>query len=318
MPDTNWLTYDLPNFIGELFEKGQRPNTFLQLIGGVNAYRPVRSTEFAVGQQYQVPAHNTDRSRLEGADAPDHDGVQRSQITNVTQIVQESVVVSYTAEGASQQLSGVNVGGELNPVESELAFQTGVKLELIARNLNWAFLNQQYRKPADNTQSRRTRGLLSAITSNVEDNGGTPRDLTLELIEDLMEKMVAAGAIVDGENVIALANTAQLRKLNALFAADKTKVDSDRFVGGVRVRTAYTAFGVVNFVLEHDMPQDQIVIANFDAIGVVGMEIPGKGLLFREPLARTGAAERYQIYGELGLDHGPEWLHGKITDLATA
>src|SRR5690606_25179147 len=144
----------------------------------------------------------------EGADAPDHDGVQRSQITNVTQIVQESVVVSYTAEGASQQLSGLNVGGELNPVESELAFQTGVKLELIARNLNWAFLNQQYRKPVDNTQSRRTRGLLSAITSNVEDNGGTPRDLTLDLIEDLMEKMVAAGAIVDGENVIALANTA--------------------------------------------------------------------------------------------------------------
>lgn len=164
MADTNTTTYDLPNFIGELFEKGQRPNALLQMIGGINSYRPVKSTEFSVGQQFEVPDHTSSRARLEGADAPDHNGVVRSQMTNVTQIVQESVVVSYTKEGASQQLSGVNLGGATDPVQSELDFQTGVKLEFIARNLNWSFLNQTYQKPADNTTPRRTRGLLSAIT----------------------------------------------------------------------------------------------------------------------------------------------------------
>jgi len=317
MAHTNTTTYDLPNFIGELFEKGQRPNAFLQMIGGINSYRPIKSTEFSVGQQFEIPDHRASRARLEGADAPDHNGVVRSQMTNVTQIVQESVVVSYTKEGASQQLSGVNLGGAIDPVQSELDFQTGVKLEFIARNLNWSFLNQTYQKPVDNTTPRRTRGLLPAITTNVVDNGGTPRPLSLELFDDVMAMMVDSGAIADGENVIALANTAQLRKLNELFRTEKIKVDSERFIGGIRVRTVYTTFGVLNFALEHDMPQDQIALVNFDAIGLVATEIPGKGVLFREELARTGASYKYQIYGELGLDHGPEWLHGKITDLET-
>lgn len=321
MADTNTTTYDLPNYIGELFEKGQRPNALLQMIGGINSYRPIKSTEFSVGQQFEVPDHTASRARLEGADAPDHAGVKRSQITNVTQIVQESVVVSYTKEGASQQLSGVNLGGATDPVQSELDFQTGVKLEFIARNLNWSFLNQTYQKPADNSSPRRTRGLLSAITTNVvsaEGEDEEPGPLSLELFDDVMAMMIASGAIADGDNVIALANTAQLRKLNELFRKEKIKVDAERFIGGVRVRTVYTTFGVLNFALEHDMPQDQIAIVNFDAIGLVATEIPGKGVLFREELAKTGANYKYQIYGELGLDHGPEWLHGKITDLATS
>ena len=36
-----------------------------------------------------------------------------------------------------------------------------------------------------------------------------------------------------------------------------------------------------------------------------------------EPLAKTGAGEKYQIFGQIGLDYGAEFLHGKITGLAT-
>lgn len=316
MPDSNTTTFDLPNFVGQLFQKGSRENALLQLIGGVNGGRiDAAATEFAVGQQYQVPAHNTDRSKLEGAAAPDHAGVTRSQVTNVTQIVQEKVIVSYTKEAANQQLSGLNVGGATNPVISELDFQTGVKMELIQRNLNWAFINNSYRKPADNNTSRRTRGLLEAITSNVVDSSG-PQALALSLFDDAMQLMLASGGIADGDNVIALAGPKQLRKLNELFRTDKIKVDAERFVGGTRVRTVYTTFGVLNFALEQDMPDDTVVLANIGVMGVRGTPIPGKGVLFQEPLAKTGANESYQIYGELGFDHGPEWMHAKITDLS--
>lgn len=318
MADTNIDTFTLPNFVGEIFQKGQRENALLQLIGGVQGGRvDYAATEFPVGQQYEVPNHATDRSKVEGADAPDHAGVARSQVTNVTQIVQESVVVTYTKQAAHQQLTGLNIGNAGNPVTNELDFQTGVKLELIARNLNWAFLNNTYQKPANNTTARRTRGLLSAITSNVvsAEVGSDPGPLTLEKLDDLMVALVNAGGIADGDNVIALANTTQLRKLNELFRADKLKVDDERFVGGVRVRTVYTTFGVLNFALERDMPQDEIVLVNVDALGVVGTPVPGKGVLFREELAKTGAQEKFQIYGELGFDHGPEWMHAKLTDL---
>lgn len=315
MPDTNITTFDLPNYVGELFQKGGRENALLQLIGGVNGPRiDAAATEFAVGQQYEVPAHNSDRSKVEGADAPDHDGVTRSQVTNVTQIVQERVIVTYTKEAASQQLSGLNIGGATNPVVSELDFQTGVKMELIQRNLNWAFINNLYRKPGANNESRRTRGLLEAITSNVVDASGG-QALGLDKFDDAMQLMLANGGIADGDSVIALAPSKQLRKLNELFRTDKIKVDAERFVGGTRVRTVYTTFGVLNFALEQDLPDSVVVLANIGVMRVRGTAIPGKGVLFQEPLAKTGANESYQIYGELGFDHGPEWMHAKITDL---
>lgn len=316
MPDTNFDTFTLPNYVGELFQKGQRENALLQLIGGVNGGRiDAASTEFPVGQQYEVPAHNTDRSKVEGANAPDHAGVARSQVTNVTQIVQESVVVTYTKLAAHQQLSGLNIGGATNPVQDELDFQTAVKLELVQRNLNYSFINNTYNKPANNNTARRTRGLLQAITSNVVDSSG-PRALGMDLFDDAMQSMVTNGGIADGENVIALAGPKQLRALNELFRTEKMKVDAERFIGGTRVRTVYTTFGVLNFAMEQDMPDDTIVLANIGVMGVRGTPIPGKGVLFLEPLAKTGATEKHQLYGEIGFDHGPEWFHAKITDLS--
>lgn len=318
MADSNTLTFDLPNYVGQLFQKGSRENALLQLIGGVNGPRiSLASTEFPVGQQYAVPDHKSDRSRVEGAAAPDHAGVTRSQVTNVTQIVQEKVVVSYTKEATAQQLSGLNIGGATNPVVSELDFQTGVKLELIQRNLNWAFINNTYNKPVNNNTARRTRGLLEAITTNVVDDSGG-QDISLDLFDEAMGLMLDNGGIADGDSVIALAHPTQLRNLNQIFRQHKIEVDADRFVGGTRVRTVYTTFGVLNFALELDMPDDTIVLANIGVMGVVATPIPGKGVLFQEPLAKTGASEAYQIYGEIGFDHGPEWMHAKITDLNTS
>jgi hypothetical protein len=313
MANTNWVSFDLPNYIGELFQKGRRPNTTLQLIGGIGSWRPFPSWEFPVGQEYEVASHASSTAALEGATAPEHAGIVRSPITNVTQIWQESVRVSYTKQAASQQLTGLGIGGESDPVTDELAFQTGAKLEFMARNLNWTLLNQTYNKPANNSAVRRTRGLRQAIVTNTVNAAGEAFDL--DLVDDLFAKIVASGGTDDGENMIVLANTAQLQKMNAFFRADKLKVDEERFVGGVRVRTVYSTFGQLNFVLERDMPQDELLFVDFDVMQLVATPIPGRGVLFREELAKTGSFESYQIYGEMGLGHGPEWHHGKITGL---
>lgn len=44
---------------------------------------------------------------------------------------------------------------------------------------------------------------------------------------------------------------------------------------------------------------------------------PGKGNFFLEELAKTGAGTKKQIFGQIGLDHGPEWYAAKITGLST-
>jgi hypothetical protein len=313
MADTNYTSYDLPNYLGELFRKGDRPNTTLQLIGGTGGARAFRSWEFPVGQEYSIPDHAASRARLEGADAPDHAGVVRSPVTNVTQIWQEKILVTYTAEAAGQQLTGLGIGGETDPVVSELEFQTSAKLELIARNLNWTALNQTYNKPADNQAARRTRGLREAIVTNTVAAGG--ESFNLSMVDDLFSQIVSNGGTADGENMIVLAGAAQLRKMNEFFRTDKLKVDEERFVGGIRVRTVWSTFGVLNFVFERDAHDEELLFVNFDVVRLATTPHPTKGVLFREELARTGSAESYQVYGELGLDHGPEWHHGKITGL---
>jgi hypothetical protein len=45
------------------------------------------------------------------------------------------------------------------------------------------------------------------------------------------------------------------------------------------------------------------------------LPIPGKGHFFTEPLAKTGAFDRVQLYGEIGLNYGPEQYHGQITSI---
>ena len=64
-------------------------------------------------------------------------------------------------------------------------------------------------------------------------------------------------------------------------------------------------------------PQGTALCFNPAAVHLVEQPTPDKGNFFLEPLAKTGAAWKYQIYGQVGLDHGFEKLHGKLTFGAT-
>ena len=59
-----------------------------------------------------------------------------------------------------------------------------------------------------------------------------------------------------------------------------------------------------------------LAVAKLGQCRPVFLEVPGKGHFFAEPLAKTGAAEKVQLYGEVGLDYGNEMAHGVITGLA--
>lgn len=47
------------------------------------------------------------------------------------------------------------------------------------------------------------------------------------------------------------------------------------------------------------------------------VKVDYKGNFFLEQLAKTGAGEKYQLFGQIGLDHGAEWYHGKFTGIST-
>ena len=75
--------------------------------------------------------------------------------------------------------------------------------------------------------------------------------------------------------------------------------------------------GEVELMLGQFLPAGTVLLVNFDVIRPIEMIVPGKGNFFRELLAKTGAGEKYQIFGQFGLDYANELYHGKITGLST-
>lgn len=318
-------------FIGKLYLKGRRSNALLRMIGATANVEPsaintdtlatagwqtVTNYEFVTNLDYDLPAP-AQPSVLEGADAPTPNTSQNTQAKNVVQIFHEAVEVTYLRGSTESRLAstGVLTAG-ISPEDLALAAQQNRVLQKIAQDVNHSFLNGAFANPANPTASAlRTRGLRTAITTNVLANGGTPQALTVGLLEDLYKARIDNGGAAP-ENLTLLTNTNQLKALNALY---KTEFNNgqDRFVGGVQVRTIYTAFGILNVVLEMDMPQTEIVFVDPNVISGKVLNVPGKEAgLFYEALAKNGSAERGQFYGQMGFDHGPEWAHAKLVDLS--
>lgn len=307
-------TFNLPNYTGELFALTPADTPFLSAIGGLTGGMSVESTEFE-WQAYDLRAAGQN-TRLEGANAPDAEERVRSNITNVVEIHQESIEVSYTKTAATQLKAGSN-NAERNPVGNELDWQVEQMLKQIARDVEYSFLRGTYAKPVDNTTARKTRGILAAITTNVITNG-TAAELTEDMILDLMQQVYDNGGLQESETATIVANSWQKRMLTKIFVTDKNYQEMTRNVGGVSVQTIETDFGRLNIMLDRHMPADQLLVASLDQCAPVFLQIPGKGFLFQEPLAKVGSADRLQIYGEIGLRYGMEKAHGKITGLTTA
>jgi hypothetical protein len=64
---------------------------------------------------------------------------------------------------------------------------------------------------------------------------------------------------------------------------------------------------------EPQMPAGSLAIVDMAYVNMVVLPVPGKGYVFYEQLAKTGAAETGQIYAQLGLGYTAEEYHAKIT-----
>lgn len=158
-------TYNLPNYTGLLFGLTPADTPFFSAIGGLSGGRQTTDVEFEWGT-YDLRAAGQNVA-LEGQAAPTSQERVRGTASNVLQIHQESVAVSYTKQAATARLAGLASQGAANSVVNELDWQTRVMLQQMVRDINWSFLNGSYQKPVDNTTARKTRGILAAVTTNV-------------------------------------------------------------------------------------------------------------------------------------------------------
>lgn len=308
-------TFNLPNFVGDLFNLTPSDTPLLSRIGGLTGGKQTDAKIFDWGfYDLRAPA---DRTRVEGANAPSAEERVRETAYNVVEIHQEAVEISYTKQAATGQLgTGVDLAGGGNPVQDELEWQVDAALLQIALDIEWSFINQTFANPATNATPRKTRGLLAAIATNVTDGAGGA--LTEAMVLDTMQNAWTNGGLQEGETRTLMVNAREKRSLTKLFVTNKGYAETTRNVGGVNLSVIETDFGAVNIMLNRHLPQGNVVIASLEDLAPVFLLIPGKGFLFVEELAKVGAAERRQMYGEVGLEYGNERKHAKIINVIAA
>jgi hypothetical protein len=309
-------TYNLPNYHGELFTVTPTETPLLAAIGGLAGAGITKSTEFE-WQTIDRRASVTNNAVVEGAAAPAGAERSRANITNVVEVHHSAIEVSYTKLAASGNYSGANIAPQSDDaVLNELALQTMAELQSMAVDIELSCLTGTKVKPANNATARATQGVLG-IAGTISANGGTPRAISKAIFDSHLLAMYTAGAPLNQDNTVVLVGGGQKLALTSAYAGGVTnQVPMQRTIGGVAIDTLVTDFGTVGVMLDRWMPAGQIAVVDLTDLQIVFLEIPEKGLLFVEELARTGAARKFQLYGEVGLKYGPANAHGVIKDLS--
>ena len=321
--------WNSPNYDGLLWTADVTPNSgtgtpFLTLVGGINGQnaRRVSDFDFAMSSEYDFPAAAQPAiTETASLTAPSAVSPVLSQARNTCQIYQESVDVSYkkisTTERIATDIVQGGVGywakdGENN--QSNIVNRNKMySLQKIARDASYTFLNGVFQLSTSSAVAAKTGGVIPAITTSAVAAGGAA--LSKALMQELFKNVVenSGGQSFNSRPVI-FVNAFQKQKISDIYGYQP----DDWTVGGISIQTILTDFGRVGVVYDSMIPPATLLLAAMGVIRPVFCDVPGKGNMFFEELAKTGAADKAQIYGQMGIDFANEKMHGKITGLAIA
>lgn len=325
-------TVTLPNFVGELFKLSPLDTPLLSMIGGMTGGQAASATVWT----WQDTLHATPElinggaGIAEGA-AATFSHQNRNERKNVVAIHQYGVELSYTKQAATGLLGS---GGDTpttaatsiigtQPVQSEMAWQLQIKIEQAALDIEKMFLDGTYAFP-NTGAARQSQGIVGAVdaaTSVASTSYGASADVGVD----------RAGLVIDGLAKALYDNGAPMRR-PVIMGGSAAKLDISRYYQqgngnimprsynsfGVNVTDIETDFGKFPYVLNRHFSDTVVGIFDLDLLAPKFLPIPGKGHFFLEPLAKSGAYDREQLYGEIGLEYGPAGWHGKATAWTTA
>jgi hypothetical protein len=311
-------TYNLPNYAGDLFSADPSQTPFLSMIGGLTGGKQTENYEFATGVVYDLPdAEQPSISEQASEIAPASKLIAREQETNVVQIHQETIDLTYAKQSNSGRLSGLNTSGQTANPNNEKAFQIQQKLVKIARDVEFSFLNGTYHKSIAADEANKTRGMLELCTSATGTSiaAGTTL-LSKSMLNQLFREMAENGATFN--NIVLFCGAFQKQVISDIYASQTgANLPATRNVGGYNITEIETDFFKMGVSWNPFIKKDSILLADMAHIAPVFQPVPGKGNFFEEPLAKVGATDKIQIYGQIGLAHSPAFLHGAITGLTT-
>lgn len=230
--------------------------------------------------------------------------------TNVTS------VAGATLTGASTATDTITVTHALNNGDKVVFTDTGAATNIVAGRVY--YVRDKSTTVSFKVAATASGAAITLGTATVSLVALRTAALTNVEVETLIQGVYDNGGM-RGDGAALLVGSAQKRAITAAYAAAYGKAmpyNGTRNIAGVSVDTLLTDFGTLNVVLDPHVPQDCIIAAQLDQLAPVFLNIPGKGVFFEEPLAKVGASEQVQLYGEIGLQYGNEKAHGILRGLA--
>lgn len=318
--------HELPNFVGELFKLSPLDTPFLSMIGGLTGGKSVPRPVFT----WQDTIHRAPalQAVAEGADAGFTEQ-KRNERSNVAAIHQYGVELTYSKQaatgllgsgGATPTTGATSILGD-QPVGDEMSYQVQIQVEQAALDVELSFLTGTYAWLAAG-QARQTQGINGAVSTDTSTDNQTPAvAASRTIVNNVAQKMWDNGAPMT--NVVLMMNSQEKLDLGLSYSNDGAtgawNVQPRSYnVFGVNVTDLETEFGKFPIVLNRHVPANTILAIDLAYCNPCFMPIPGKGHFFLEPLAKSGAYDRMQLYGEVGLEYGPAGWHGREYNLNTA
>lgn len=233
---------------------------------------------------------------VEGADARTARSKKRTTNYNYTQIIDETISISGSAEEVAQYGIDDLYENEKQKKQSEVALQLEKALISGVRYTNGSDI-------------RMLGGIRNFIQTNVFDASGNV--VTAEMIADMAQAIFEAGGFATGGMYKLLVSAKQKRAISNLNS-DKISLERADNERGQTVDYVVTDFGVFEIVLDSNMNDDEIILADINRMAIRPL---GKRSFAHEFLGKTGDSTTGQIVGEYTLEFLQEKAHGRIKNL---
>lgn len=234
---------------------------------------------------------------VEGADARKARYKSRKRVANLTQIFDESISITGSAEETSEY-----------GIDDLYEYEKQKKLLELALQLEKAVINGvKYESP--DGKVRQMGGIRQFIQTNVINAANAA--LSLDMLGDAFQAIYEAGGFATGGNYKIIVGAKQKR---ALSAADKDKIYIDRKDNGRgQVVDHFTSdFGAAEILLNNNLAPDEVIIIDANRTEIKPL---GKRNFTHTFLGVKGDYVEGQIVGEFLLEFKQEKAHARIKGL---
>lgn len=232
---------------------------------------------------------------IEGNDARSARFKQRQKVENVTQIFDDSVEVSGTAQTVGQY----GISDLYNYEKAKKQLELALQLEKAVIN------GLKY----DNGNVRQMRGIRNFIQTNVTNAAGA---ITIDLLNDISQTVYTNGGFASGGQYAFIVPAKQKRKISDL-QNDKLRIVQSENSRGQVVEKIQNDFGMFPVIMNDNLKQDELLFIDTNRVKLRPLGDRG---FHHTLLGATGDATRGQVVGEYTLEFRQEKAHARIKGLA--